>query len=111
MNHNCSFLVEWYSLFPEFVIFSMYLTCLRTNAWFHANTVSDNYWNPNEVRLKQHVLKARHSPGKKLAPTCANIFMYCIVNTFISSFTLQLTVHFRYIDGISLSSHKVWILF
>ena len=28
-NHNCSFQVEWYCLFPEFVICFVYLTCHR----------------------------------------------------------------------------------
>ena len=40
--------------------------------------------------------------GKKMAPTYANIFMYCIENTFLSSFNLKPTAYFRYIDDIFL---------
>ena len=40
--------------------------------------------------------------GTKMAPTYANIFMYYIENTFISSFNLKPTAYFRYIDDIFL---------
>ena len=37
-----------------------------------------------------------------MAPTYANIFMYYIENTFLSSFNLKPTAYFRYIDDIFL---------
>ena len=40
--------------------------------------------------------------GKKMAPTYANIFMYYIESTFLSSFNLKPTAYFRYIDDIFL---------
>ena len=40
-----------------------------------------------------------------MAPTYANIFMHYVENTFISSFNLQPTAYFRYIDDIFL----IWL--
>ena len=37
-----------------------------------------------------------------MAPTNANIFMYYIENTLLSSFNLKTTAYFRYIDDIFL---------
>ena len=37
-----------------------------------------------------------------MAPTYANIFMYYVENTFLSTFNLQPTAYFRYIDDIFL---------
>ena len=42
--------------------------------------------------------------GTKMAPKYVNIFMYDVVNTFLSSFNLQTTAYFRYIDDISIIS-------
>ena len=39
---------------------------------------------------------------KEMAPTYANIFMHYAENTFLSSFNLQSTAYFRYIDDIFL---------
>ena len=41
-------------------------------------------------------------PWGKMAPTYANIFMYCVENTFLSTFNLQPTAYLRYIDDIFL---------
>ena len=40
--------------------------------------------------------------GTKMAPTYANIFMYYIEDTFLSSLSLKPTAYFRYIDDIFL---------
>ena len=37
-----------------------------------------------------------------MTPTYANIYMYCVEKTFLSSFYLQPTAYFRYIDDIFL---------
>ena len=40
-----------------------------------------------------------------MAPTSANIFMYYVENTFLSSFNLKPTASFRHIDDIFL----IWL--
>ena len=43
-----------------------------------------------------------HSHGNKMAPTDTNIFMHYVEDTFLSSFNLQPTAYFRFIDDIFL---------
>ena len=47
------------------------------------------------------------SYGKKMAPTYTNMFMHYVENTYLSSFNLQPTVYFRYIDISDISDHTV----
>ena len=49
---------------------------------------------------KQYLQINDTAVGTKIAPTYANIYMYYIENTFLSTFNLQPTAYFTYIDDI-----------
>ena len=49
---------------------------------------------------KQYLQINGTTMGTKMAPTYANIFMYYIENTFLSSFNLKPTAYFRHIDDV-----------